>query len=489
MFWGLGVKSAWRNLARSMLAIVSMAMAAGFLTNAISLSRGYPSRFREGYRGLVGGEIVAYAWQLTGTAIEDETMRFQLLGDVETTDLAVVWPELMRGGYMGAFEPVLLSEARQQQMMEFASVQAVYPRYQMPAFTSGQNSMWSTPLRGRDLALDEQQTMPLSRQVHEGRWFINEDHGNMVAVVSSQQHYPLGQRRTGVGDTLQVVVPRITYQGSAVSFDYTHPVLIELDVIGVMDIRTRYVQLTERYNLDFADINMQLYAMVDEIQLPLGTWEKIWNMAGGKEFVPSQVSLMVGDLSYLEDTVAALRDRFPENTFYGIPQLLNQVEPGLRLENPEKVALNEEFAMMLTHREPLEQVAVAMDLRLPMAALIFVNAAMVIASNLLIMVSERRTEIGILKAVGSLRVQVVQMVLGEAFLISSIGALAGFLFFRFPAMLNQMTNGTSFSSLAWSLSSDLLVVFASTACATLVFGMIPAVTMANLSVGEVLQTE
>ena len=489
MFWNLGMKSAWRNLARSMLAIVSMAMAAGFLTNAISLSRGYPSRFREGYRGLVGGEIVAYAWQLTGTAIEDETLHFQLLSDVETTDLAVVWPELMQGGYMSAFEPLPFTKALQQQILEFTSVEAVYPRYQMPAFTSGGSSMWSTPLRGRDLALDELQTMPLSRQVHEGRWFTEADHGHMVAVVSSQQHYPLGQRRTGVGDVMQVVVPRIAYQGSTVSFDFTHPVLIELDVVGVMDIRTRYIQLTERYNLDFADINMQLFAMVDEIQLPLGTWEKIWHMAGGKEFIPNQISLIVDDLSYLEDTVAALRELYPQNTFYSVPQLLNQVEAGLRLENPEKIALNEEFALMLTHREPLEQVAVAMDLRLPMAALIFVNAAMVIASNLLIMVSERRTEIGILKAVGSMRYQVIQMVLGEAFLISSVGAVAGFLFFRLPAMLNQLTNGTSLGALLWSLGSDLALVLVSTGCATLVFGMIPALAMANLSVREVLQTE
>jgi hypothetical protein len=42
MFWRLGYLSAWRNLERIILALISMALTADFMTNATSLSRATP---------------------------------------------------------------------------------------------------------------------------------------------------------------------------------------------------------------------------------------------------------------------------------------------------------------------------------------------------------------------------------------------------------------------------------------------------------------
>ena len=144
---------------------------------------------------------------------------------------------------------------------------------------------------------------------------------------------------------------------------------------------------------------------------------------------------------------------------------------------------------MYTPREAGQQRGMAMDLRLPLSIMIFINAALVIASNLLIMVNERRTEIGILKAVGAKRSQVVQMILSEALLTSLLGAFWGFIIFRLPAVFNQLTNNIAFAELLGSLGMDIAFVFGVTAFAALLFGMLPALTMANLSVREVLQTE
>ena len=491
MFWRLGWLGAWRNLARSTLAILSMAMAAGFLTYAISMSRGYAFHINEEYRSLVGGEIAAYDLQFSGQAPADDVWYYQQLTNIQSTDLTQVMPALVKGGYMTTEMEITPFSTQQQQLIsQIPTIKAIYPRYQIPALSSGLTSLWSTPLRGRDLILDDMQALPTKELVAEGRWFEPNDEGSFVAVVSAEQHLPPGQPPPAIGDRLQVLVPRIVAKATDIDYDLTEPLKIELTVIGIMDIQTRTIVFME----DMPDgsqrrIEMPLYAQCDEIQIPLSTWRHIWQLAGGNDFSPRQMSIMVDDLSYLEDTVVSLQNAFPEHTFISVPQLLNQAVRSFNLENPTKLTLNTTAANYLIHTEPLEQNGMALDLRLPMSFLIFINAAMVIAANLLIMVSERKTEMAILKAVGSTRRQIIQMVLAEAFLVSGLGALSGFLIFRLPGMFNQISNQTPLFSLLLSLAWDLSTILLATSSAALIFGMLPAMQMANLSVREITQTE
>jgi ABC-type antimicrobial peptide transport system permease subunit len=60
-FIHLGFTNAWRNLGRSVLAILSFAFAAGFLTYAISLGRGYAFNTAAIFRSQLGGELILYS--------------------------------------------------------------------------------------------------------------------------------------------------------------------------------------------------------------------------------------------------------------------------------------------------------------------------------------------------------------------------------------------------------------------------------------------
>jgi len=348
--------------------------------------------------------------------------------------------------------------------------------------------MWNTPLRGRDLQLDEIQEPSLKEYISEGRWFTTDDNDNMVAVVTAERHYPPGQRPHGVGDIIRLVVPRIGEQEGQITYDFANPLLYELTIIGIIDIPARASVLGEQRGPNFLNITLQLYTQSDEIQIPLDTWQRIYREAGGDLVMPQQLALQVEDLSYLEDIVTELRQNFNAFSFYSVPQLLERADNFL-IENAEKAILLPNLAAGLVQPPPQDQAALALDLRLPMVVLIFINAAMVIASNLLIMVSERKQEIGILKAVGSTRGQVVQMVLSEALLVSSLGSLMGFAAFRLPAVFNQLTNGVALANIGGDVLRDLFMVLAVAGAASLVFGMIPAITMANLSVKAVLQGE
>ncbi|MCL2497653.1 MAG: ABC transporter permease [Symbiobacteriaceae bacterium] len=493
MFWRLGFISAWRNLTRSILALVSMALAAGFMTNAISLSRGYVRDYRAPYRALIGGEVTAYSLALSAVVPQEGTVwQYQEMLEVGDTDLGVMMPEMFQRGYVAtAMQRVPFTPERLQAFAATPSISSVYPRYQMPAYSSSLYGMWNTPLRGRNLELDQKQQAPLANYIAEGRWLDARDEGEMVAVVSLQRHVPPGERDSGVGDLLQIMVPRISYIAGRTQYAFDDPLLVELRVVGVLHLPTRSGQYGV-FDPDLNDIRLiteWLYAQNDEIHLPLATWQKIWELAGGEEFQPQQVAMRVEDLSYLEDIVAILRLRYPDNSFYSVHELMKNAEGHYGMEKPEILLANRQLAEYFMRPVVEEQTVLAQDLRLPLIILIFVNAAMIIASNLLIMVSERKKEIGILKAVGATRSQVVQMVLSEALLVSLLGSLVGFVFFRVPAILTQITNRLPLTEILAGVVQHLSLVSAVACVSSLIFGMLPAMTMANLTANEILQAE
>ena len=467
LFYRLGAQSAWRNIMRSLLALLAMAMAAGFLTNVVSLSRGYAAMLKADYRSFQGGEIIAYATQFKGrTPGEEELWEYRKLLTFDHSDLQILKPELFEQGYLATEKSKSYFTAEEmQQLAELEGIDFIYPRYQIPAYSQNQNSMWYTPLRGRDFSLDEKQEVHLRQLTSEGRWFSPDDEGEYVAVIAASHHFPLGQRNLSIGDTMKVLVPHIFSDNPEGGVDFTQGRVIEFRIIGLIEVE--------------AD-----YAMLDEIQIPLTTWQQIWTETGGEAYYPQQVALRCNDMLFLNDTVATLQNSFPQFSIFGVPEIVWQAADRHRVENFWLYEAGDQGS-----QEIRSQDTIGMDLRLPIAILIFCNAALVIASNLLIMVNERRTEVGILKAVGAMKREVVTMVLAEAMIISGIGALIGFAFFRIPAILNQLIAGISIWNLLSSVVMDLTVVFASTGVATLLFALIPARRMSGLSVQEVLQSE
>ena len=139
--------------------------------------------------------------------------------------------------------------------------------------------------------------------------------------------------------------------------------------------------------------------------------------------------------------------------------------------------------------ELLQTASLAPNVRLSMAGLVFTNAALIVASNLLIMVQERKKEIGILKSVGAKQAEIIQMILCEALLISIIGAGGGFIICRIPDLLNQWTNDVVITAILSSFVLDLLFVALFTVTVSILFGFIPALSMARLTVMEVLSNE
>ena len=491
VFMRLGMTNAWRNIARSSLAVLSMMLAAAFLTNAISLSRGYPSMHSHTFRAVLGGEIAVYDLPFLGVIPEGESSWvYHKPISSPFTDLSTFFPELEQRGYLqrqvpsSSLDSPLLAELQQ-----YSGASGVYPRYQIPAEMLSTGFRLPVALRGRDGSLDYLLKTHPQELITQGRWLLPSDEGQYVAVICAHGSQLPEQGRISVGEVIQVAVPKICFASGEPGLDYDDPLIIQLSIVGQIAIPTRDAEMMITDNAGNQQLfSSRLFWQLDELQIPLSTWQGIWTQVADQAFQPEQVMLIVEDLSYIEDTMAELQQGYPQLTFQHVPQLITKAYNQLLIE--DLTGLSATAIETLKQTVPgLQQGVMPLDLRMPVSVLIFFNAAMIMIANMLIMVSERRQEIGILKAVGARRREIVIMVISEALVVSLVGAFVGFMSVRIPATLNQILNTVSLKHMLLSVVLDLILVSAMAGVSAVCFGMIPALRMAGSSVNEVFRHE
>lgn len=484
MFFRLGAVNAWRNLARSILAVVSMAVAAAFLTYTISLSRGYVKEAFSTFREMLGGEIVVYAQKVQGELPDgDSFWNFSRPTENPFTDLSIFHPEIYQQGYLESNDNTVFTAANLRQIAENVGVNGVSAVYRMPAFTVlSENYRYDSVIRGRDLASENDLNSP-ERLIYDGRWFTPEDDGQLVAVVSTKQDLPEGMTVPQVGSRISLEIPTLKLdQNGTMVLDYANPIHKTVEIIGRFTTPTR----TFTWQGEMSTNTEQLYWWTNEVQLPLATWQKIWQEAGsGAEYIAAEAMVQVDDMAYLEDTVLNLEQNFSEFSFVSVP---NQANMAMERQLVEKFqAVPAEMAASMV--QSATQEGMAMDLRLPMMGLVLLNAALLVAANMLIMINERKREMAILKSVGAKRADIVIMALTEALILSLVGASIGFLVFRLPGALNQMTNHQGFLAIMQSVIKDFAQVVAATGAVSLLFGLLPALKLAAMPVMNVLRNE
>ena len=117
------------------------------------------------------------------------------------------------------------------------------------------------------------------------------------------------------------------------------------------------------------------------------------------------------------------------------------------------------------------------------AAISLVVAGVLIMNVMLVAVSQRTEEIGLLKALGAKQRQIIGLFLAEAVFLSMLGALAGLGFGTFAArLLNAAFPIVEFSAPPWALVSAVAIAVSS----GLVFGILPARRAARLDPVEAL---
>lgn len=484
MFFRLGAVNAWRNLARSVLAIASMAVAAAFLTYTISLSRGYSHEAYSVFRQVLGGEAIAYASKIQGEMPQDDAFwEFNRPTEEPFTDLDVFHPEIFTQGYLNSSQTVNFKSEDLVEMAQASGVSSVSPYYRLPAFTLlSEQFRVETPIRGRDFS-EEYRLNSLQDLIYSGRYFEEGDQGQNVAIISRMMDLPQGMAAPEPGSVFYLEFPTFKLdKNQDIRIDYINTIRREFKVIGNFVAPTR--EFSWQGEMDTQ--TERLYWWNNEIQIPLSTWQEIWQESAGDLAYPvSQVLVQADDLTYLEDTVLNLVKEFSDYSFVSVP---NQALMAMQRQLIEKFITVPTQVVEASEHKATQQ-GMAMDLRLPIMGLVLLNAALLVAANMLIMINERKREMAILKSVGAKRLDITIMALTEALILALFGALIGFLVFRLPGALNQFTNGQKFLTVMTSVGEDLIKVLLATGIVSLIFGLVPALKMAGMSVMTVLRNE
>ncbi|HZW50071.1 MAG TPA: hypothetical protein VFF80_08095, partial [Bacillota bacterium] len=137
MFFKFGIQNAWRNLARSILAVVSMALAAAFFTYVISLGRGYSNLAGQPLRRMFNAEIVVYADKITAEVPDENTVwQYHWGASNFFTDLSLLFPNMAATGYLTTAESGgLFSEKDLTALAAEEELDGIHALYRMPADT------------------------------------------------------------------------------------------------------------------------------------------------------------------------------------------------------------------------------------------------------------------------------------------------------------------------------------------------------------------
>lgn len=153
-----------------------------------------------------------------------------------------------------------------------------------------------------------------------------------------------------------------------------------------------------------------------------------------------------------------------------IPEVEHRIREVIKLrhEGEDDITIISQEAVLAAFSNILTTLTLAIG---AISAISLLVAGILIMNISLISVSQRRREIGLLKALGASAVQVRELFIGEALLLVSLGALAGFAFaFGLVFVFNRIWPAFPLGAPWWAVPASLF-----TALATgLLFSLLPA---------------
>ncbi len=227
----------------------------------------------------------------------------------------------------------------------------------------------------------------------------------------------------------------------------------------------------------------QGYLDHDEIWLKPADWEQLWQLAAG-DTPPAagSVGLQVKDMSILEAVVGELQTAHPQWTIVSTPNLAKQSESASLLDS-FTIAPREVWA----DRHSKAQHAFPLDISRTLSVFIYLNAGLLMAARMLTGAAARQKEIGVLKALGARRRDIMYMALTEAIVLCLIGSTLGFIMAYPAAIFQQITNHVPWARIGNLLAKNYGIILGQTLAIGVLFGILPAWRLSKLTVNEVLR--
>ncbi|OGS70265.1 MAG: hypothetical protein A2Y96_03095 [Firmicutes bacterium RBG_13_65_8] len=133
--------------------------------------------------------------------------------------------------------------------------------------------------------------------------------------------------------------------------------------------------------------------------------------------------------------------------------------------------------------------AIPLDLNLVFSVIAFTIAALMVASNLLVLLTARRREIGILRALGATALDVGVMVMTEALTLTVAGCILGYWPIRLLSTITLLSNRLSLVKVAALTLADFGAVLGLGLALAALFALLPALATTRLTCTEALRND
>lgn len=480
LFFRLGFVNITRQLGRSLLALISLVLAAMSLTNSLSISLGYPAQAFANYRDYLGGDIVVYPTNIMGNPATAQHLGLYRLQSDSFSTFTTLYPHLEREGFLAETTPVLkpFSDMDKQALLLHGQINAANSLYRMPG--------WRLIASTDNLALSLR-----SVPNDSGLWqFVektplqldNTDDALPIWLNSRMdQHRPLPE----VGSEVYLRVPHIwVAPNGSLQFDAEQTKEQRAIVAGHYALPSRVISWPNPDPSGDSFRSEQGYFSHDEVWLQPSSWEQLWQLAAG-DLPPASGSLglQVHDMSILESVVSELQVAHPQWTIVSVPNLVKQAEAASLLDS-FRMAPREFWA----ERQSKAQHAFPLDISRTLSVFIYLNAGLLMAARMLTGAAARKKEIGILKALGARRRDIIYMALTEAVILCLIGSTIGFIISYPAALFQQVTNNLPWAQIGNLLAKNYGIILGQTLIIGVLFGLLPAWRLSKLTVNEVLRS-
>jgi len=507
LFLFLGLVNARRNLSRSALAVAGSAVAAMIMTSILGLSSGYPPAASLTARTFMGADIVVYATRHLvrpadlrlgpgGATAEETAWQMMSLSPDLVCDLCSLHPELYTSGFLCPdgvdVRPIDVAWLRET-LEDNPRVDYVNPAFFLPVRVTYEVldeqgrvetvQLTRMVLRSRDFAGQaERGGWPFERLDATGTPGRGGEH-DRVALLDSQLER-LGYDPPSPGTRVLIHVPAVTVEpGGRWRYDFTAETAFEFAISGSYQAQTNWIGwFDEQGTLN----TEELYWVTPQVQIPAGTFEDLFAAVSGGAAPRHalQVGLGIAPFSEVEEIAVELGQALPDFTVVSVPRQMDMAHSrGLPEAASRRVPLD------ALGSPTGEQIGLPVNLGNAFIVLSCMIGALLLASNMLFLVAQRRREIGVLKALGARGADIGAMILSEGLTLSVLGSTAGFALIRLFATWTLVSNRIPMGQIAAATVRHFGLVVGAAALAAVLFGLIPAWQMARLTSMEVLRNE
>ena len=460
---------------RTVLALVAMALAAAILTSSMSMSRGIAKMAYDEYRAYYQGDIMIFTPTYVGASpiiTPESPISRVVLYDSGFNSLSQLYPRFRTEGYLqyDIYPYVPIPELALEEMSNHQAISSLSPVKLLPS-----------SLGGNDVRLGVVASN-FSDYIIEGR--LPNPHPTNGAIEVVVNAY--GTPSVEVGQKVTLSVPTLKISNSGVPYaDPSDPARDYSAIItGIVRWPTR--ELVWYPPEGAHPIWEQGYVHNAEAYVSDTVWQQVWYEQSGTSKYPVLAAVIRAEnLSYLYSLAAELRSTYPNLAIKTVPDIARHAEKYNLLDRfyviPPEIWMNE--AGKLTQDYMPVEVGIASS------ALLMINAGMLLASQMLAGVAERKKEIGILKALGARRREIMAMVLIEGALLALTGSLIGFTLVRALGIHQDLSNNLRWAVVLHTTLREMAIVVTFTSAVALFFSAIPAARMSRLTVMEVFRND